>query len=149
MNTRTLLLAGLLVALGVSPASAQHRGYSHYWNSPAHTAFGIYPYSYSNPAFRAGGGTVAGADAMMMRQMQNMQSQALMQQQRAVMAQQKAMMAAAAQAKSKDGDKNSTSSIANAQIQQHAAPHVKSKQEIARERARKREVEGVNQAPVK
>lgn len=144
MKPRRALLAGLMVVSLAMPAMAQHRSsYGRYANSPVHTAVGVYPYSYSNPAFRAGGGTVAGTDAAMMRQMHNMQMQAMRQQQQATTAQQKTMMAAAAKAKSNDGDKNRSKPIANLALQpQQSAPHLKGRQELARERARKREAEG-------
>lgn len=148
MKPRFALTAGLMVLYIAMPAQAQHRGYGRYSNSPVHTAFGVYPYSYSNPAFRAGGGTVAGTDAAMMRQVQSQQMQAMLQQQKAAVAQQKAMMAAAEKANkasAKTGDKNASSAnIASAPAQQ-PAPHVKGRQELARERARKREAAGTGQ----
>lgn len=142
------LTAGLMVLYAALPAQAQQRGFGRYANSPVHTAFGVYPYSYSNLAFRAGGGTVAGTDAFLMRQMQSQQMQAMQQQQKAAVAQQKAMMAAAEKANkasAKTGDKNSgTPAIASVPLQQ-PAPHVKGRQELARERARKREATGQGQ----
>ena len=147
MKTRYALMAALMLICQAMPvAQAQSRGFGRYANSPVHTAFGVYPYSYSNPAFRAGGGTVGGTDAFLMRQMQSQQMQAMQQQQRAAQAQQKAMLAAAEKAnkaKATGSDKNGGSAtIAAVSLQQPQAPHLKSKQELARERARKREAGG-------
>ena len=148
MKPRSALTAGLMVLYASLPAQAQQRGFGRYANSPVHTAFGVYPYSYSNPAFRAGGGTVAGTDAFFMRQMHSQQLQAMFQQQNVAVAQQKAMRAAAEKANkasAKTGDKNtSAANIASVPVQQ-PAPHVKGRQEQARERARKREAAGTGQ----
>jgi len=102
MKPRILAVAGLMVVFTSFPASANHRypshgAYGRYSNSPVHTAYGIYPYSYSNPAFRAGGGTVAGTNAVMMQMMVASQMRQAMSQQQAINAQKRAFAHAAHQ----------------------------------------------------
>ena len=79
MKNRLLIACGLMVMIG--PLTAQgkilvpHYTRYHHWSSnwPVHTAFGIYPYSYSNPAFRnaGSGGRVQASPAANLAMQQN------------------------------------------------------------------------------
>ena len=80
-----LMVFSLVSPVGAAHRYPQHYGYQNrYSSSPVHTAYGIYPYSYSNPAFRMGSGTVAGTNAVMMQAMSSNQLRSAMVQQQSI-----------------------------------------------------------------